>query len=121
LRQLWEARERSQVEMSEKLDIKQAAVSRLERCTDIYLNALRSCIEAMGGELEVIARFSNRAVRIRQFEELDAESQPRGLKGNLGGTPVSLAVTIAADHQGRGFSPRASAPAASSLSITPPT
>jgi DNA-binding XRE family transcriptional regulator len=75
LRQLREARERSQVEMAEKLHINQAAVSKLERRTDMYLSTLRSYIEAMGGKLEIVARFPNKAVRIMQFETLDPESQ----------------------------------------------
>jgi DNA-binding XRE family transcriptional regulator len=78
LRQLREARERSQVEMAEKLHINQAAVSKLERRTDMYLSTLRSYIEAMGGRLEIVARFPNRAVRIMQFETLDPESRPQG-------------------------------------------
>src|SRR5271155_2634405 len=77
LRQLRTARERSQVEMAEKLHIKQAAVSKLERRTDMYLSTLRGYIEAMGGQLEIIARFPNRAVRIIQFETLDPENQPQ--------------------------------------------
>ena len=78
LRQLREARERSQEEVAKKLHIKQAAVSKLERRTDMYLSTLRSYIEAMGGQLEIIARFPQRAVRIVQFEALDPESRPRG-------------------------------------------
>jgi hypothetical protein len=78
LRQLRDARERSQVEMAEKLHIKQAAVSKLERRTDMYLSTLRSYIEAMGGKLEIIARFPQRAVRIMQFEALDPESRQHG-------------------------------------------
>ncbi len=78
LRQLREARERSQVEMAEKLHIKQAAVSKLERRTDMYLSTLRGFIEAMGGQLEIVARFPDRTVRITQFEALDPESRPRG-------------------------------------------
>jgi hypothetical protein len=58
LRQLQEARERSQ-EVARKLRIKQAAVSKLERRTDMYL----------------IARFPDRAVRIMQFEALDPEGR----------------------------------------------
>jgi hypothetical protein len=75
---LREARERSRVEVAEKLHIKQAAVSKLERRTDMYLSTLRSYIEAMGGELEIIARFPNRAVRITQFEALDPEGRRQG-------------------------------------------
>ena len=47
----------------------------LERRTDMYLSTLRGYIEAMGGKLEIIARFPKRAVRILQFETLDLESR----------------------------------------------
>ena len=78
LRQLREARARSQVEVAKKLHINQAAVSKLERRTDMYLSTLRSYIEAMGGTLEIVALFPNQAVRITQFETLDPESQQPG-------------------------------------------
>jgi hypothetical protein len=78
LRQLREARERSQVEMAEKLRIKQAAVSKLERRTDMYLSTLRGYIEAMGGRLEILARFPDHTVRITQFEALDPEGHSQG-------------------------------------------
>ncbi|ODT97514.1 MAG: hypothetical protein ABS79_07460 [Planctomycetes bacterium SCN 63-9] len=78
LRQLREARERSQEELGKKLRIKQSAVSKLERRTDMYLSTLRSYIEAMGGELEIIARFPQNSVRISQFEMLDSESPSHG-------------------------------------------
>ncbi len=70
LRQLREARQRSQEAVAEQLHIKQAAVSKLERRTDMYLSTLRGYIEAMGGKLEIIARFPDQAVRITQFEAL---------------------------------------------------
>jgi predicted transcriptional regulator len=78
LRQVREARERSQAAVAEKLHIKQAAVSKLERRTDMYLSTLRGYIEAMGGTLEIIARFPGQAVRITQFEALDPEHRPQG-------------------------------------------
>src|SRR3954447_3219600 len=78
LRQLREARERSQAEIAEKLHVNQAAVSKLERRTDMYLSTLRGYIEAMGGQLEIIARFPNRSVRINQFEMLDPGARPEG-------------------------------------------
>jgi transcriptional regulator with XRE-family HTH domain len=71
LRQVREARERSQEEVAKQLHIKQAAVSKLERRTDMYLSTLRGLIEAMGGKLEIVARFPNQALRITQFEMLD--------------------------------------------------
>jgi transcriptional regulator with XRE-family HTH domain len=78
LRQVRQARERSQAAVAEKLHIKQAAVSNLERRTAMYLSTLRSYIEAMGGTLEIIARFPGQAVRITQFEALDPEHRPQG-------------------------------------------
>jgi hypothetical protein len=74
LRQVREARARSQKEVGKKLQINQAAVSKLERRTDMYLSTLRSYIEAMGGQLELIARFPDQVVRITQFEALDPEA-----------------------------------------------
>jgi predicted transcriptional regulator len=68
----------SQVELAKKLHIKQAAVSKRQCCTDRYLSILRSYIEAIGGQLEIVARFPNQALRIRQFEALDTESRPPG-------------------------------------------
>ena len=43
----------------------------------MYLSTLRSYIEAMGGQLEVIARFPGQAVRIMQFETLDSNEGER--------------------------------------------
>ena len=34
-------------------------------------------LEAMGGQLEIVARFPDRTVRITQFEALDPEHEPR--------------------------------------------
>jgi len=71
LRALRQARARSQEEVGHLLHIKQAAVSRLERRTDMYVSTLRAFIEAMGGELDIIARFPDHtSVRINQLEEL---------------------------------------------------
>jgi len=36
----------------------------------MYLSTLRSHIEAMGGELDVVARFPDGAVRISNFSDL---------------------------------------------------
>jgi transcriptional regulator with XRE-family HTH domain len=74
---LRKAREQSQEAVAKQLHIKQAAVSKLERRTDMYLSTLRSYIEAMGGKLEIIARFPNRAVRISQFQSLDPKERPQ--------------------------------------------
>lgn len=71
LRELRKAREVSQRTVGENLHVNQAAVSKIERRTDMYISTLREYIEAMGGELDIIARFPDRPpVRINQFEEL---------------------------------------------------
>jgi hypothetical protein len=36
----------------------------------MYVSSLRTYVEALGGELEIVARFPNGAVRITQFEEI---------------------------------------------------
>ena len=47
----------------------------------MYLSTLRGFIEAMGGKLEIVARFPNQSVRITQFEMLDPHAG-RGGKGD---------------------------------------
>ena len=37
----------------------------------MYISTLRRFIEAMGGKLEITARFPDGSVRINQFEEID--------------------------------------------------
>lgn len=79
LQQLRKARERSQEELARMLGVKQAAVSKLERRTDMYVSTLRGLIEAMGGTLEIVARFPGRPpVRISQFEALEGDDASRG-------------------------------------------
>lgn len=65
----------SQEEIAQTLHVGQAAVAKIEKRTDMYVSTLRRFIEAMGGELEIVARFPDHAVRIRNFAEL-AEREP---------------------------------------------
>jgi predicted XRE-type DNA-binding protein len=65
------ARGLSQRALAEALNVQQPAVAKLEKRTDMYLSTLRAHIEAMGGELEVVARFPDGAVRITNFADLD--------------------------------------------------
>jgi hypothetical protein len=43
-------------------------VSKIEKRTDMYVSTLRRYIEAMGGQLDVVARFPDGDVRITQFQ-----------------------------------------------------
>lgn len=70
LQELRRARDFTQVALAEKMGEQQSAISRLEGQADMYLSTLRRYVEAMGGELELVARFRDRAVRIHQLHEL---------------------------------------------------
>lgn len=60
LRDLRKARDLTQERMAEMLHIGQDSVSRLEQRSDLLLSTLRSYVTAMGGTLELIARFPDR-------------------------------------------------------------
>ncbi len=75
LQELRQARELSQEELAEVLGLNQATISKLERRTDMYLSSLRRFVEAMGGELEIMANFPEGRVRIQLFEDLEEEPE----------------------------------------------
>ena len=57
IQELRKALERTQVELADQLGIKQAAVSKIESQTDMYISTLRRIIEALGGQLHIRAHF----------------------------------------------------------------
>lgn len=57
LRELRELHGLSQSDLGAKLGIKQAAVSRVERRSDLHLDTLMAIVQALGGTLEIRARF----------------------------------------------------------------
>src|SRR3954449_9875204 len=61
LRELRRARKLTQVRMAKTLGITQDSVSRLEKRSDLLLSTLRKTVEAMGGNLSLIAQFPDRA------------------------------------------------------------
>ncbi len=76
LAQLRQALKLSQTELAETLQIGQASVAKIEKRTDMYVSTLRRFIEAMGGELEIVARFPSHAVKIRTFGDLSERKRP---------------------------------------------
>jgi transcriptional regulator with XRE-family HTH domain len=62
------ARELTQEHLAKVLRVKQASISKLERRADMYISTLRDFVRAMGGELEITARFPEGEVRINQFD-----------------------------------------------------
>ncbi len=74
LHELREARALTQKALGEVLKVKQPAVARLERRADMYVSNLRAYIEAMGGQLKIVAEFPHGNVAITNFSEAGDET-----------------------------------------------
>src|SRR5579863_9797993 len=57
LDELRSAKQLTQTDMAEMLDVPQSSISRIERRADMYLSTLRNYIHAMGGVLQIQAIF----------------------------------------------------------------
>ena len=66
----------SQEEIAGTLNVGQAAIAKLEKRADMYVSTLRRFVEAMGGELEIVARFPDGEVRIKNFRDLAEKREP---------------------------------------------
>ncbi|MCF8040386.1 MAG: helix-turn-helix domain-containing protein [Desulfohalobiaceae bacterium] len=76
LHEVRQARGMTQKVLADVLQVKQPAVAKLEKRTDMYISTLRSHIQAMGGELDIIARFPDgSSVKIDNFSELENDVQ----------------------------------------------
>ena len=71
LAELRQARKLSQEQLADELDVRQPAIAKIEKKTDMYISTLRRFITAMGGQLEIRAHFPEGDVRIDQFEDLE--------------------------------------------------
>ena len=60
LQELRQARKLTQVRMAKVLGISQDGVTRLEKRSDLLLSTLRKSVEAMGGNLSLVAEFPDR-------------------------------------------------------------
>ncbi len=56
LRQLRQIAGKAQADVAAALHIRQPSVSKIEKQTDMYLSTLRSYVEAVGGELELLVK-----------------------------------------------------------------
>ena len=77
LHELRQARGLSQKVLAEILNVQQPSIAKMERRTDMYLSTLRSHIEAMGGHLDLVARFPEGDVKITSFADLEGETAQR--------------------------------------------
>src|SRR5580698_5295392 len=87
LDELRSAKQLTQADMAEMLDVPQSSISRIEQRADMYLSTLRNYIHAMGGALQIQAVFPDGGVvAINRFGEY--EDQPYVVRARLesGGT-----------------------------------
>ena len=78
LAELRAARSMTQADLAKSLKVGQPAVAKLEGRADMYVSNLRRYVEALGGTLEITAKFPDASVAIRNFSELAAlEPLPR--------------------------------------------
>ena len=57
LRELRQSRQLTQCQLADSLEVNQAAVSKMEGQSDMYLSTLRRLVAAMGGTLKLVAQF----------------------------------------------------------------
>jgi transcriptional regulator with XRE-family HTH domain len=77
LDELREALDLTQQHLAELLHVKQAAISKVERRSDMYISTLRKMSEAMGGRLDIRAILPGGIVGINQFEEIRSPKRAR--------------------------------------------
>ena len=74
LEELRKARDLSQEEIAQALAVGQPTVAKLEKRTDMHISNLRRYIEALGGKLEITARFPDASVVINNVGDTGATS-----------------------------------------------
>ena len=81
LQELRRARKLTQVRMAKKLGVSQDGISKLEKRSDLLLSTLRKTVEALGGNLSLVAQFPDRApVVLSGIAYDDLGSKPTGRK-----------------------------------------
>jgi len=61
LKQLRKARELTQAQLAETLNVKQVSIAKLEQRSDLLLSTLRNYVRGMGGELDLVVTFPGKA------------------------------------------------------------
>ena len=78
LDELREAREMTQAHLARVLKVNQAAISKMERRTDMYVSTLQDFVKAMGGQLKITVQFPDGVVEINQFESMKKAATEKG-------------------------------------------
>ena len=88
LAEVRKAREMTQVKLAEALQVSQAAISKLEQRSDMYLSTLRSYVEALGGCLEIRAIFPGGEVVVEKFSGAEEDLRSARSTSNYSATLV---------------------------------
>jgi len=70
LQEVRQAMELTQQQIAHTLCMNQAAISKLEHQSDMYISTLRKFLSAMGGNLRIVASFPEGEVVINQFGKM---------------------------------------------------
>jgi DNA-binding XRE family transcriptional regulator len=76
LQQLRRARKLTQQKIAKSLHIGQEGVSKLEKRTDLLISTLRGYVEAMGGNLSLVAEFPDREPVVLSGIAADTPPEP---------------------------------------------
>ncbi|NNE40172.1 MAG: helix-turn-helix transcriptional regulator [Marinicaulis sp.] len=69
----------TQTKMAKKLRVGQDTVSRVEKRTDMLLSTLSGYVEAMGGELNLVAEFPDRPpVKVHMLDQVSGRKKRAG-------------------------------------------
>jgi transcriptional regulator with XRE-family HTH domain len=88
------ARALTQTQLAQALGVSQAQVSRIEKQSDLYLSTLASYIEAMGGELQLVAAFGDERVHL-DIGEPKAEPEPETVPAKVPDLMAALEAALA--------------------------
>ena len=70
LQDIRKSRNVTQVELAHVLNVEQAAISKLENREDMYVSTMRKYIRALGGELQLVAKFPDAEIKVHSFEPI---------------------------------------------------
>jgi DNA-binding XRE family transcriptional regulator len=69
LAELRQARDLTQGTLGAALQVGQTAIAKMEKRADMYVSNLRRVVQALGGELDLVARFPDGVVKISNFAD----------------------------------------------------
>lgn len=99
LEELRSARQLTQADLAEMLDVPQSSISRIEQRADMYLSTLRNYIQAVGGELRIQAVFPDGGtVVVDRFGEYNW--QPYEVEAVAEGNGIFRLVAHPLQHEG---------------------